>query len=89
MTEDKVDIADIEADVSKTQSRLVFTGIILFMCLIGFIVKTCTSMPPEPIRPDPSIECAKVPGAHWVPEEYKVVNNFNHLVSGYCDTKKQ
>jgi hypothetical protein len=86
--QDKVDIEDIQAEVSKHHARLVFGGIILFMCLLGFFVKTCADMPAKPSPPDPSIECAKIPGAQWVPVEFKVVDGHTQEIPAYCSTKK-
>lgn len=87
--QNQVDIEDIKAEVQKDQNLLFFATIVLVLCLIGFSVKTCTSMPPSPPIPDPSIECSKISGAHWVPTDYKLVAGYVQEIPGYCDTKKQ
>jgi len=83
--EDNVDIADIQAGVDKTRSRLFFTGVVLFMCLVGFSVKTCASYnasrPPDPI---PSVECIKI-GGKWIKNEFKSVNDRVWEIEAYCD----
>ena len=56
-----VELEDIKAETAKSEARLIFSGVVLSFCCLGFIVKTCAAMPPAPIAPDPSIECAKVP----------------------------
>jgi hypothetical protein len=86
--QDKVDIEDIQAEVSKHNAKLVFVSIALLMCLMGFFVKTCADMPAQPRPLDPSIECAKVPGAQWVPIEFKVVDGRTMEIPAYCSTKK-
>ena len=86
--QDKVDIADIEAGVAKTNSYLLFTSAAFLMCLLGFFAKTWAEMPASPPLPDPSIECAKVAGAQWVPVEFKEIGGRTMEIPAYCSTKK-
>jgi hypothetical protein len=82
---EKVVSEDIKAEVEKTKSRLIFTGIVLFMCLIGFWVRTCSKMPPEP---NASVECIKA-GGQWIPEDYKVIKEeHSQPINAYCSVKK-
>ena len=87
--QNQIDIEDIKAEVQKNQDRLFFAALVLVICLMGFTVKTCASMPPSPPTPDPSIECSKITDAHWVPIEYKQVGGYIKEIPSYCATKKQ
>lgn len=75
-------IEDIKADVEKTNSWLLFSGIVLFLILIGFCVKTCAQ------RLDDSVQCIKN-GGQWVSEEYKVItaNEYSRQIPAYCGSK--
>jgi hypothetical protein len=84
---EKVISEDIKAEVEKTNSRLVFSAIVLFMCLIGFWVRTCSKMPPDPPAPNYSVECVKA-GGQWIPEDYKLVDGLIKKVEAYCSMKK-
>ncbi len=77
---------DIKAEVEKTNSRLIFSGIVLFMVLVGFWVRSCSKMPPAL---NDSVECTKV-GGQWVPKDYKIVKDeLAKEIDAYCSLKKE
>lgn len=82
---EKVATEDIKAEVEKTIVRLIFSGIVLFMILIGFCVRTCSKMPE---RISDSVQCSKL-GNQWIPESYVVVNGLSHTIDAYCSLKKE
>ena len=82
---EKIATEDIKAEVEKTNSRLLFCVIVLFMVLIGFWVKCCASIPPEP---DYSVECTKI-GGQWVPEDFKITGSYTNKIAAYCSLKNK
>jgi hypothetical protein len=82
---ENVVMEDIKAEVEKTNSRLIFSGVVLFMVLIGFGIRTCSKMPSTP---EPSVECVKA-GGQWVPEQYKEIGGYTKTISGYCSLNKE
>lgn len=81
---EKVATEDIKAEIEKTRARLYFSGIVLFMVLVGFWVRTCSKMPADL---NPSVECIKA-GGQWVPKDYKIVKDeLAKEIDAYC-TKK-
>lgn len=80
---------NIQVGVQKTQSYLIFFGIVLFMILIGFCFKSCANSPKDPTEPIPSIECTKA-GGQWIPEKYENVNCSAdvRVVQSYCALNK-
>lgn len=82
---DKLISEDIKAEVQKTNSRLIFVTVVLFMFLIGFWVRTCSKMPPEL---NGSVECVKA-GGQWIPEKYEVMNFSTNTIKAYCSLNKK
>ena len=82
---ERVVVEDIKAEVEKTNSRLIFSGVVLFLAFIAFCVRTCANQPPDI---DNSVQCIKA-GGQWVPEEYKVVdkNEYAKMISAHCSSK--
>ena len=79
---EKIATEDIRAEVDKTNSRLIFSAIVLFMVLIGFCVRSCVN------EPNHSVECIKA-GGQWVPEDYKKIDfNSVNKIDAYCSLKK-
>lgn len=81
---EKIMAEDIKAGVEKTNSYLIFGGLILLFVFLGFWIRTCSKMPPEP---NASVECTKAAG-QWIPEEYKIINGCIREISAYCSFKK-
>ena len=82
---ERIATEDIKAGVEKTNSRLLFSGVVLFLALIGFCVKTCANQPPDVNN---SVQCIKA-GGQWIPEEYKVINinEYPKKIDAYCSSK--
>lgn len=76
----KPTLDEVQAETERANNMLVFMGIVLAFVLVGYVVKTCASMP------DPSLECAKVPGHEWVPERYEDNKDSSYpiKINGFC-----
>lgn len=82
---EKVIAEDIKAEVEKTESRLIFSGLVLLMVLIGFWVRTCSKMPPSDTNN--SVECTRI-GGKWIPETYKEIKDYDpKRIEAYCSSK--
>ena len=82
---EKVAEEDIKAEVEKTSMRLFFSGVVLFMVLVGFCIRTCANSPAEP---NYSVECTKA-GGQWIPEDFKVINGYSNKINAYCSLKNK
>jgi len=60
----EVAMAEIKAEVQKSEQRLIFSGVVLILAAVCFIVRTCATHPAPPPREDDSVLCVKA-GGRW------------------------
>lgn len=73
-----VDAADIAADLTRQKRRLSFAMSLCVLAAASFVLHTCMTSPGDP---DPSVECARIPGSKWIPPND---DPFKRAVPGYC-----
>lgn len=80
MTEIELDAEEIRARVERYRHRLRFALFLAAIAATGYVLGEEIKSPPVP---DPSIECAKIPGT-WHSETYDARGDHIH---GFCDRK--
>lgn len=71
--------AEIQADLKRSEIRLLFAGVIFVALALSFMVKTCVEHPPPP-HEDESVTCVKV-GGTWHPASY---DKDTHRIDAFC-----
>ncbi len=78
-----VALAEIKAEVEKSEQRLVFSGVVLILTAMCFIIRTCATHP-VPHREDDSVLCVKA-GGQWHVAAY---DKDGHHLDAFCSKDK-